>query len=215
MPLHPDDKNPSLETNTGELLQASELAAREAKSLAEERLQVIYQLSEAVNRAEAVEQIYELALSGLERVLHVRRAAILLFDQQGVMRIQAWRGLSERYRQLVDGQLPRYINEMNPVPVLIPDISRGTFNEQQQIHLDEGIHAIAFIPLVEQYHLLGKFMLYYDKPHTFSNSKSMGANNRPPCCPRVGDQAARDASASLYTHNRSTESRTAVSCRGN
>ena len=60
---------------------------------------------------------------GLERVLHVRRAAILLFDQQGVMRIQAWRGLSERYRQLVDGQLPRYINEMNPVPVLIPDIS--------------------------------------------------------------------------------------------
>ena len=37
--------------------------------------------------------------------------------------------------------------------------------------MDEGIHAIAFIPLVEQYHLLGKFMLYYDKPHTFSNSE--------------------------------------------
>jgi PAS domain S-box-containing protein len=137
----------------------------------EERLQVIYQLSEAVNRAEAVEQIYDLALSGLERVLHVHRASILLFDQQGVMRFQAWRDLSERYRALTDGQLPRFINDAHPLPVLIPDVAHADLGGQEQNHLDEGIHAIAFIPLVEKQRLIGKFMLYYDQPHSFSEAE--------------------------------------------
>jgi PAS domain S-box-containing protein len=137
----------------------------------EERLQVIYQLSEAVNRAEAVEQIYDLALSGLERVLHVHRASILLFDEKGVMRIQAWRDLSEQYRTFIDGQLPRFINEANPVPVLISDVAHANLSGQEQIHLDEGIHAIAFIPLIEHQKLIGKFMLYYDEPHLFSDAE--------------------------------------------
>ena len=137
----------------------------------EERLQVLYQLSEAVNRAEAVEQIYELALSGLDRVLHVRRASILLFDRGGEMHFQAWRGLSERYRALTDGQLPRFINENDPVPVLIADVAQTDLGGQQQNHLDEGIRAIAFIPLIEQQRLIGKFMLYYEQPHTFTDAE--------------------------------------------
>jgi PAS domain S-box-containing protein len=137
----------------------------------EQRLQVIYQLSEAVNRASAVEQIYELALSGLERVLHVRRASILLIDHRGVMRFQAWRGLSEQYRLLTDGQLPRFINDANPVPVLITDVEEELNGAQKQVHLDEGIHAIAFIPLIEGQRLIGKFMLYYDPPHQFTEAE--------------------------------------------
>lgn len=137
----------------------------------EERLQVIYQLNEAVNRAEAVEQIYDLALSGLERVLHVRRAAILTFDRDGVMRFQAWRGLSDRYRALTDGQLPRFINDANPIPVLIPDVAHADLGGQEQNHLNEGIRAIAFIPLVENQRLIGKFILYYDHPHIFTESE--------------------------------------------
>ncbi len=53
------------------------------RKLAEERLQTIYKLSEAVNRAEAVEQIYEQAFAALERVLHVDRVSILLLDGHG------------------------------------------------------------------------------------------------------------------------------------
>lgn len=137
---------------------------------AEEQLQVIYQLSEAVNRAEAVEQIYDLALSGLERVLRVRRASILLFDHSGVMHFQAWRGLSERYRQATDGQLPRLINEVNPVPVLIPNVVTSELIERET-HLEEGIYAVAFIPLIEHQRLMGKFMVYYDQPHTFTDAE--------------------------------------------
>ena len=138
---------------------------------AEEQLQVIYQLGEAVNRAEAVEQIYDLALTGIDRVLRVRRASILLFDQQGVMRFQAWRGLSDRYREFTDGQSPRSINEANPVPVLIPDVTKADLGDQQQMMLEEGIQAIAFIPLIEQKRLMGKFMLYYDQPHIFTGAE--------------------------------------------
>lgn len=141
----------------------------------EDRLDVIYQLSEAVNRADAVEQIYELALSGLERVLHVRRASILLIDHSGVMRFQAWRGLSEQYRLLTDGQLPRFINESNPVPVLITDVDEVLTDTQKQAHLDEGIHAIAFIPLIERQRLIGKFMLYYEEPHLFTDAEMQWA----------------------------------------
>jgi signal transduction histidine kinase len=107
----------------------------------------------------------------LERVLHVHRASILLFDEKGVMRIQAWRDLSEQYRTFIDGQLPRFINEANPVPVLISDVAHANLSGQEQIHLDEGIHAIAFIPLIEHQKLIGKFMLYYDEPHLFSDAE--------------------------------------------
>jgi signal transduction histidine kinase len=112
-----------------------------------------------------------LALSGLERVLHVRRASILLFDDEGVLRFQAWRGLSDRYRALTDGQLPHFVNPDNPVPVLFPDVEHADLKGQEQNHLDEGIHAIAFIPLIEQNRLMGKFMLYYDQPHYFSDAE--------------------------------------------
>ncbi|MCC6455538.1 MAG: GAF domain-containing protein [Caldilineaceae bacterium] len=137
----------------------------------EERLQVIHQVSEAVNRAEEVEQIYELALSGLERVFHVSRASIMLADQQGVMHFQAWRGLSSTYRERADGQSPRSIDEANPLPVLISDVSKADLGDQKQAILDEGIQAMGFIPLVEQKRLLGKFMLYYSQPHEFSEAE--------------------------------------------
>ncbi len=35
--------------------------------------------------------------------------------------------------------------------------------------LGEGIHAAAFIPLVEDGRVIGKFMTYYNKPHAFSD----------------------------------------------
>jgi PAS domain S-box-containing protein len=145
---------------------------------AEERLQVIYQLSEAVNRAEAVEQIYALALAGLEQVLHVDRASILLFDKEGVMRFQAWHGLSAHYRRQVDGHSPWTVDETQPQPLLIPAVAQADgLGDLQQIILDEGIQALGFIPLVEQGRLLGKFMLYYDQPHCFSEAEVQWAQN--------------------------------------
>jgi PAS domain S-box-containing protein len=143
----------------------------------EQRLQVIYKLSEAVNRAEAVEQIYEQALAALERVLHVDRASILLLDSHGTMRFQAWRGLSADYRQAAEGHSPWSIDETQPQPVLIPDIAETDLGSLQQTILNEGIGALAFIPLVESGRLLGKFMLYYDQAHPFLDAEVQWAQS--------------------------------------
>jgi PAS domain S-box-containing protein len=138
---------------------------------AEERLQAVYQLSEAVNHAESVEQIYQHAMLTLGRVLPVDRLAILLFDSAGVMRFQAWHGLSATYRQQVEGHSPWAVDEPQPLPVLIPDVAQADLGDLRQVILDEGVGALAFIPLVEGGRLLGKFMLYLDQPHLFSEAE--------------------------------------------
>lgn len=56
-------------------------------------MQAIYHLSDAVNRADAIEQIYDLAVDALVQVLHVDRASILRFDADAVLRFKAWRNL--------------------------------------------------------------------------------------------------------------------------
>ncbi len=138
---------------------------------AEMRLQIVHQLVEAVNREELVEQIFELALDGLGRILHVDRSSILLFDPTGIMRFQAWRNLSDCYRKQADGHSPWAQDAINPQPLLIPDVMRTDFGPLQQTIVDEGIGALGFVPLVEQGQLLGKFMLYYNQPHDFSDEE--------------------------------------------
>jgi PAS domain S-box-containing protein len=88
----------------------------------EERLHTLYRLRRAVNRVATLEQNYEQALVALERVLHVDRAAVLLADAEGVMRFQASRGLSEKYRSQVEGHSPWARDEAHPQPVLVPDV---------------------------------------------------------------------------------------------
>ncbi len=147
------------------------------RKLAEERLQTIYKLSEAVNRAEAVEQIYEQAFAAFERVLHVDCVSILLLDGHGIMRFQAWHGLSAEYRRGAEGHSPWRADEANPEPVLIPDVAKADLGVLQQLITGEGIAALAFIPLVESGQLLGKFMLYYNHPHVFTEAEVQWAKS--------------------------------------
>jgi signal transduction histidine kinase len=87
------------------------------------------------------------------------------------MRFQAWHNLSATYRQQVEGHSPWAANERRPQPVLIPDVAQSEPGPLQTILQDEGIAALAFIPLLEGEQLLGKFMLYYNQPHPFVESE--------------------------------------------
>jgi len=142
-----------------------------AHKQAEERLQTLYALSEAVNRADKVEEVYTVALAALRRVLAVNRASILLLDETGVMRFCAWDGLSDAYRQQAEGHSPWTVDEAHPQPVLIADAPQADLGVLRATVLQEGIGALAFIPLVEHGRLLGKFMLYYDQPHVFTENE--------------------------------------------
>jgi PAS domain S-box-containing protein len=130
------------------------------------QLQVLYEMTDAVARAGRLQEIYEQALDGLDRALGVQRASILLFDSAGTMRFEAWRGISDDYRRTVEGHSPWAADARDPEPIVIPDVLNDDSLEDdlRAVILNEGIRAMAFVPLVFGGRLLGKFMLYSDRP---------------------------------------------------
>jgi len=135
-------------------------------------LRVLYELAEAMARAGDLEEIYQLALDGLTEALGVDRSSLLLFDPDGVIRFKAWRGLSAEYRAAVEGHTPWPQDARDPQPVLVPDVmTAASPGPSVDVILREGIRALAFIPLVYDAQLLGKFMLYYDEPHVFGEDE--------------------------------------------
>src|SRR5690242_6298555 len=66
-------------------------------------LAALYRLTDRLYRAASLNDIYEAALDAILSALGCSRASILLFDEAGVMRFVASRGLSEGYRAAVEG----------------------------------------------------------------------------------------------------------------
>ena len=123
-------------------------------------------------RAGSVDDIYEAALDAIVRALGCERASILLFDDSGVMKFVAWRGLSDRYRQAVEGHSPWTRETKNPEPISIGDIDSAELDSSLKATVKaEGIAALAFIPLTARGELVGKFMTYYEAPHVFTDAE--------------------------------------------
>src|SRR5205823_5432894 len=70
-------------------------------------LEAIYRLTNTISRLGRLTEIYEEALSSLWLALQTDRGAILLFDEDGTLRVKASRGLSERYGELVETHPPQ------------------------------------------------------------------------------------------------------------
>ncbi len=136
-----------------------------------DQLSAIYEVSDVAGRAVHIEEIYEATLSGLMRAVCANRASILLFDPDGVMRFKAWSGLSDGYRQRATGHSPWTKDTVDPEPVTIPDAAAGEQGPLGEAILKEGIRALGFVPLIAAGRLIGKFVIYYDAPHTFTDEE--------------------------------------------
>ena len=122
--------------------------------------------------AATVESMYEAALDALSSALAVERSAVLLYDTEAVMRFRAWRGLSDRYRAAVEGHSPWSADAVCPEAVVIADVSADdSLGALRPAVLAEGIAAIVFVPLVYRGRLLGKFMIYSDRPRRFDRDE--------------------------------------------
>lgn len=132
-----------------------------------ERLCAIGTMTVAMSRASRVEEIYDEALEAIERAAGCARAAVLLFDDDGVVRFKAWRGLSSRYRAAVEGHSPWAPGQADPVPIHIEDVTiDASLDAYQAAIRAEGIRSMSFIPLVAGGGLIGKFMTYWPDVHT-------------------------------------------------
>lgn len=131
--------------------------------------ELLYELIAAVNRIDDAGQVFELALDAVARGTRSERSAILLFDPDGVMRFKASRGLSDTYLRAVEGHSPWEPDEADATPVTVEDTETDpAWLSYRPVFRAEGIRAIAFVPLVHQRKLIGKFMLYRDEPRAFS-----------------------------------------------
>ena len=158
---------------TCEDITAQKLAeARQARQ--NDQLQAIFRMTMTLSHATSLDDIYREAIDCMQRALQADRASILLFDDAGVMRLKASRGLSERYRSAVEGHSPWTRETVDPKPILSDDIDIGTdpsVAQYREIFDAEGIQALGFIPLTLPEGLLGTFMLYYDQPHQFTGEE--------------------------------------------
>lgn len=133
---------------------------------------VLVGLAQAIDDARSLEDIYQAALNGVTAVTHIPRAAILLFDPDGVMRFKASSGLSDEYRTAVEGHTPWRPGEPAPEPLVVPDV---TVEDSLSRYIDtfrrERIRALAFIPLINGGGVIGKFMMYRETPDSFEHGE--------------------------------------------
>ena len=96
------------------------------------------------------------------------RASVLIFDADDVMRFKAWSGLSDEYRAAVAGHTPWRRGAADAQPIAVPDVLEdSSLSSLGPVLAKEGIRAVAFIPLLGNGGVIGKFMLYYNQPHEF------------------------------------------------
>jgi signal transduction histidine kinase len=148
-------------------IENSRLHAEKRAVLA--RTEQLYHFAKAVVSAEKVDDVFESALDAIERGLGATRGAILVSDEQGVMRFRASRNLSPEYRAAVEGHSPWPRDAVAPEPVLVPDVeSDQALRPFLPLFRREGIRSLAFIPLVTHGRLIGKFMVYFGQRHAYA-----------------------------------------------
>ncbi len=141
------------------------LALLENEKASRARAELLYKLAAAVIGASRVEEVFEAALEAIAPALGTDRAAVLVTDADDVMRFRAWRGLSDEYRRTVEGHSPWKRDARDPQPVLVADVQDdASLAGYQSLFRRERIGALGFIPLSSGGRLVGKFMVYYDRP---------------------------------------------------
>ena len=159
-----------VEERTGQLAQANEDLQRRFG-----QMQAIYQLSDAVARTEAVEGIYQEALNVVERLQQGDAAAIRLSDDNGVMRFETWRGLSDSYCTTTEPHTYWPADQSDPQPVLIASLERQLADHPlylpTRFRCCNGIQAMAWMPLQHRNRVLGEFAIYYRSAHEFDDGE--------------------------------------------
>jgi PAS domain S-box-containing protein len=147
---------------------ARDVSEREELRNRVREIDALYRIADAIARTTQLGDLFDEAVEMLLDATDADRASILLSDEEQTMRYIAWSGLSDEYRAATEGHTPWTPDAEDPEPVLVPDAHDSGFDPALEAAvLREGIGALAFIPLVHNGRLLGKFMLYRDAAHAW------------------------------------------------
>ena len=133
-------------------------------------LAALYRLTDTLYRAKSLREVYDAALDAILGTMACERAAVLLFNDAGVMNFVTWRGLSQDYRNKLTGHSPWLPGTRDPHPIFVSDIDQSAEPEWVKATVrKENIRATTFIPLVADGETVGKFMTYYAEPRIFDS----------------------------------------------
>jgi len=123
------------------------------------------ELAAALAGAASLDELCDRAVEAVRSSLGTDRASVLLFDQDGVMRFRAAKGLSDGYRAATDGHSPWAPETRDAQAIVVPDVERAPELENlRDVIVGERIRALAFVPIAYAGRLLGKYMLYFEHP---------------------------------------------------
>ena len=127
-----------------------------------EELAANYRLSNSINKANSLDEIFREAINSVQNTIRVDGTAILLFDPDGVMRFKATQDLTEEYKQVMEGQSPWSKESTGPDAIFIRNVEQDSSVEQWRPALKkEGIGAIGFIPIIQDGKLLGNIHVVF------------------------------------------------------
>src|SRR5438874_13144691 len=113
-----------------------------------DRLIAVSRLTDSLSRATTLDEVYTVALDALQNTLGITRAAVLLFDDSGVIEFVAARGLSDAYRAALTGYSQWGPETANPEPACISDVrDEVTLRRYVPAFDAEGIRAVGFFAL--------------------------------------------------------------------
>ena len=138
-----------------------------------QQTQHLQQVIEKLNLAKGINEILKIAGEGLRKLLKADRYAILFYNDRNQLEFVDWYRLSKAYRKAVEGHTPWNQDDFTAQPIAVNDVANSKHLEAdlQQIIADEGIRSLLFVPLKGTGQLLGKFMLYYNTPHNFTDDE--------------------------------------------
>jgi len=133
------------------------------------RILALSKLAETALLSVSIADVFRLALDCLVQVIRHDRAAILMFDSDGVMRFKAWRNLSPEFRRAMQGMSPwaREVWSFEPI-MITPESEGASSDELRGLLLGEGIHAAILFSVGVGGHPLGKLMVACRDPRVFS-----------------------------------------------
>jgi PAS domain S-box-containing protein len=130
------------------------------------QIAVCLELTRAVSRARTLEEIHDAALDALANGLRVDRAAIRLFDADGVMRFKRSRGVSERYCRAAEQYSAWTPDCLDPQPISARVAEEPRLAPLVTFFADEDIASLTCVPLVSLGRVIGKLVMYYREPYT-------------------------------------------------
>ena len=144
-------------------------ASYSPQTSAGERRDVIGHVLAALSRESTLDRLYAHAMDAVAVALGVDRAALLIFDHEDRCRFVAARGLSDRYRAVVDGHSPWTPQDLEAVPIPVADVELDpSLVPYLPALASEGIRALLFLPLVGRERVWGKFVLYSHERREFT-----------------------------------------------